>query len=164
MNRIVQKLSHSDSGTAEATLQLIATLPAPAGLEGRVRAGLHSMAGAGRVLAWPGSGPENRRSGTGWMRSAAAAAIVFVIAGGGWGVYSHVQQPQAAKVIVLPRGPQHGEFTNAGAMRTPQTINGPVVKNAVKNPATAQPIGAKILPIGGGRVNSNVEPAAQTEK
>jgi hypothetical protein len=62
------------------------------------------------------------------MRSAAAAAIVFVVVGGGWGVYSRVQQPQAAKVITMPaRVAAPGGFSNAGAMRTPNTLNGPVV-------------------------------------
>jgi hypothetical protein len=74
------------------------------------------------------------------MRSAAAAAIVFVVAGGGWGIYSRVQQPQAAKVIVAPHGPAPGEFTNSGAMRTPKTLNGPIISS----PAVTQPIPAKV--------------------
>ena len=36
------------------------------------------------------------------MRTAAAAAIVFVVAGGGWGVYTRVQQGQPARMIVMP--------------------------------------------------------------
>jgi hypothetical protein len=74
------------------------------------------------------------------MRSAAAAAIVFVVAGGGWGIYSRVQQPHSAKVIVIPHGPAPGEFTNSGAMRTPKTLNGPIVSS----PAAAQPAKAKV--------------------
>jgi hypothetical protein len=74
------------------------------------------------------------------MRSAAAAAIVFVVAGGGWGIYSRVQQPQAAKVIVMPHGPAPGEFTNSGAMRTPKTLNGPIVSS----PAAVQPAKPKV--------------------
>jgi hypothetical protein len=120
----------SVSGSAEATLRLIAKLPAPAGLEDRVHAGLlsslsvhpHATQRTARVLSWPATA----RAGSSWMRSAAAAAIVFVVAGGGWGIYSRVQQPQSAKVIVLPHGSAPGEFTNAGAMRTPKTLNGPV--------------------------------------
>ena len=37
------------------------------------------------------------------MRGAAAAAIVFVVAGGGWGIYTRVQPSQPAKVMVMPR-------------------------------------------------------------
>ena len=129
----------SASGTVEDTLRLIANLPAPAGLEDRIHAGLlahaHSRRSASRVLAWPATSTAGRA----WMRSAAAAAIVFVVAGGGWGVYSRVQQPQAAKVIVMPHVSAPGEFTNAGAMRTPKTLNGPVLIQ----PATVKPVQAK---------------------
>jgi hypothetical protein len=69
------------------------------------------------------------------MRGAAAAAIVFVVAGGGWGIYSRVQPSPAAKVIVMPaRSGAASGFSNAGAMRTPQTLNGPVLTH----PATTQ--------------------------
>jgi hypothetical protein len=71
-----------------------------------------------------------------WMRGAAAAAIVFVVAGGGWGIYSRVHAPVPAKAIVMP--PHVGVapgFSSAGAMRTPQTLKGPVVAR----PAGAQP-------------------------
>jgi hypothetical protein len=143
--------SGSGSRTGEDTLRLIASLPAPEGLSDRVQARLLTAPRSGRVLAWPAafathSGlkrsewtrPEWMRSE--WVRSAAAAAIVFVVVGGGWGVYSRVQQPQSAKVIVLPpRVAAPGSFANAGAMRTPQTLNGPVLAH----PATAQPPVAK---------------------
>ena len=125
-------------GAAEATLRLIAGLPAPEGLEDRVRAGLAAAPRRGRVLAWPAALSLE----SGWMRSAAAAAIVFVVAGGGWGVYSRVQRPQPARVVVMaPRGPAQGGFASAGAMRTPQTLNGPVVAH----PA-AQPVESKAPP------------------
>ncbi|MDE3150021.1 MAG: hypothetical protein KGL37_11190 [Acidobacteriota bacterium] len=121
-----------ESGSAEETLRLIASLPAPEGLEDRLRAGLSSRPRPGRVLAWPAS---LRPSGN-WMRATAAAAIVFVVAGGGWGVYSHVQQGQSAKVIVLPlRTQAPGGFSSAGAMRTPRTLSGPVLNH----PAEARP-------------------------
>jgi len=136
------KTSRNDSTSAEDTLRLIANLPAPAGLEDRIHTGLlahaRSSQRAGRVLAWPATST----AGSAWMRSAAAAAIVFVVAGGGWGVYSRVQQPQAAKMIVMPHVSAPGEFTNAGAMRTPKTLSGPVlvqpatVKAAQAKPAT----------------------------
>jgi hypothetical protein len=77
-----------------------------------------------------------------WLRTAAAAAIVFVVAGGGWGVYTHVQnaqQGQPAKVIVMPRVLQPGGFSGAGAMRTPQTLPGPTAILPVKQqPAPAK--------------------------
>jgi hypothetical protein len=67
------------------------------------------------------------------MRSAAAAAIVFVIAGGGWGVYTRVEQNQPANVIVMPaRMPAPGGFGGAGAIRTPQTLPGPKAPQPVK--------------------------------
>jgi hypothetical protein len=116
-------------GEAEETLQLIAHLSPPQGLEDRVHTALLSRPRQGRILSWPAA-PRIESS---WMRSAAAAAIVFVVAGGGWGIYSHVQQPQA-KVIVMPMHvATQGGFSSAGAMRTPNTLNGPVIAH----PATA---------------------------
>ena len=118
-------------GEAEETLQLIAHLPPPAGLEDRVHAALLSQPRKGRILSWPAV-PRIESS---WMRSAAAAAIVFVVAGGGWGIYSHVQQPQA-KIIVMPMHvTTQGGFSSAGAMRTPNTLNGPVLAHPVTAPA-----------------------------
>jgi hypothetical protein len=131
-----QTASASDLNAAEATLRLIASLSAPDGLEDRIQAGVLAAPRKARILAWPAAHtPSN-----GWMRTAAAAAIVFVVAGGGWGVYSSVQQPPTARIIVLPpHGPAQGGFSSAGAMRTPQTINGPVVAH----PATPQPVESK---------------------
>jgi hypothetical protein len=137
-----QSSSGGTSDAAEGTLHLIAKLSPPAGLEDRVTAGILAHASSipheGRVLAWPAA-----RAGSGWMRSAAAAAIVFVVAGGGWGIYSRVQQPQSAKVIVIPRGPAPGEFTNAGAMRTPKTLNGPIISGAAAAQAAKPKVPAK---------------------
>ena len=121
----------------EETLRLIASLPAPVGLEDRVHAGLLAAPRRARVLAWPAA----LRPGSVWMRStamrsAAAAAIVAVVAGGGWGVYSRVQQSQPPRVIAVPpHAAAQGGFSNAGAMRTPQTLNGPVLAH----PVTAKP-------------------------
>ena len=81
----------------------------------------------GRVLLWPAA----LRMDSNWMRSAAAAAIVFVVAGGGWGIYSWVQ-PQPARVIAQPpHVAAPGGFSSAGAMRTPNTLNGPVLAHPV---------------------------------
>jgi hypothetical protein len=127
--------SGSGSGDFEETLRLIAHLPAPEGLAERVEAGVlarrHSAGRGGRILHWPaafGAGSE-------WMRSAAAAAIVFVVVGGGWGVYTRVQKNQPARVIMMPRVAAPGGFSGAGATRTPNTLNGPVLAN----PLTAKP-------------------------
>jgi hypothetical protein len=127
--------SESDLTAAEETLRLIANLPAPEGLEGRVHAAVRVAQRRGRVLAWP----RVLRAESGWMRGAAAAAIVFVVAGGGWGVYTRVQPNQPAKVIVMPvRMPTPSGFSGAGAMRTPLTLPGPAAPQPVKTgPAKA---------------------------
>ncbi len=115
----------AEPGSAEETLRLIASLPAPEGLELRVRMGLSTHTRPGRVLAWP----MPIQPGGNWMRAAAAAAIVFVVAGGGWGVYSRVQPGPSAKMVVLPpRAQVPGGFSSAGAIRTPRTLSGPVLK------------------------------------
>src|SRR5580658_2210443 len=119
----------SDAGeapsSAEDTLRLIARLPAPEGLEERVKAGLRSAPRSGRVLAWPGTFSPT----AGWLRAAAAAAIVFVVAGGGWGIYSRVQPRQPAHGIAGPRVAGPGQFSPGDAVRRPQTLVGPTVTN-----------------------------------
>ncbi|MGA3265107.1 MAG: hypothetical protein ABSC47_13800 [Terracidiphilus sp.] len=123
------------NGSAEETLRLIAGLSAPQGLEDRVHAALLARPRKGRILLWPAA----LRMDSNWMRSAAAAAIVFVVAGGGWGIYSWVQ-PQPARVIAQPpHVAAPGGFSSAGAMRTPNTLNGPVLAH----PVTAQKKQAK---------------------
>ncbi|MGB7266962.1 MAG: hypothetical protein WBC92_15715 [Terracidiphilus sp.] len=157
-------LSHQPQ-SAEETLRIVASLPAPAGLEDRVHAALHVAPRRGRVLAWPnGLHPQS-----GWMRTAAAAAIVFVVAGGGWGVYTHVQQVQPARVIVMPaRMPAAGGFSSAGAMRTPDTLPGPTAPKPVKpKPAlrdkTKKPAGRAVSAgsAGNGHAAPLVKPALQ---
>ena len=129
----------SASATGEESLRLIASLPAPAGLEDRVHAALRNAPPSSRVLAWPTAlKPQSN-----WMRTAAAAAIVFVVAGGGWGVYTRVEQNHAAKVVVMPpRIAEPGGFAGAGAKRTPQTLPGPTVTLPAK-PLKARPKAAK---------------------
>jgi len=126
--------SNSNSGNAavrnaEATLRLIANLPAPDGIEDRVLAGLRSAPSSGRLLKWPGQD---------WLRTAAAAAIVFVIFGGGWGIYSRVQPGNA---VATPRhAGTAGGFSNAGAVRVPQTVPPPAaVPSAPVQPAEVKP-------------------------
>lgn len=131
------------SSPAETTLRLLATLPAPDGIEDRVIAGLQAAPRSARVLHWP----EMLQPTGSWMRGAAAAAIVFVVAGGGWGIYTRVQPTQPARVIAMPpRAGGAGGFSSAGAMRTPQTLNGPVVDKPSDVPAvTAKPAQVKAL-------------------
>jgi len=121
--------SHSGGGDAEATLRLIAKLAASDGLEDRVHAKLITAPRRGRVLAWPGAFiPAG-----GWLRAVAAAAIVCVVAGGGWGVYSRVQPGQSAQGIAgthitsqgTGQGAGQGQFSTGDAVRRPQTLNGP---------------------------------------
>jgi hypothetical protein len=139
---IDRETSARESGAANAevdvTLRLIASLPAPEGLEDRVhgalRSGHVSARGSARVIELPvrwktdGSWSGNRNSP--FLRGAAAAAIAFAVVGGGWGVYSRVQ---TAKVIPMPSQQQHG-FSNAGAKHTPQTLNGPTIHHAQPAP------------------------------
>ena len=112
----------------DATLHLVTHAPVPDGLEERVHAALQTAPRSGRLLAWPAA--------AGWVRSAAAAAIVFVVAGGGWGVYRHAQLHQPAKVNAAPApqvaAPAAGGFSSAGAIRTPQTVKGPAAEEMPK--------------------------------
>ena len=132
------------AGEAEKTLRIIAGLPAPEGLEDRVKAALEVAPRSGRILHWPSAARPGRRwMQNTWARSAAAAAIVFVVAGGGWGVYSRVQPTQTSKVIVMPRVAAPGGFSNSGAMRTPQTLNGHVLKHPLAPTPKQIPAGDK---------------------
>jgi hypothetical protein len=122
------------SQSGEDTLRLIASLPAPEGLADRVQDGLRHAPQAARVLNWRG---PLRPSG-GWMQStmargAAAAAIVCVVAGGGWQIYSRVQPEPAAKVLAMPPRvtPGSGGFSQSNAKRVPQTLEGPVLTHPV---------------------------------
>lgn len=121
---------------AEDTLRLIAKLPVPEGLVPRVQSKLHTSPRAASVLEWPGAfGLAGSWMHGALLRGAAAASIVFVVAGGGWSIFSRVQlaAPPAAKVIATPRpvGSASG-FSSAGAMRKPETLNGPVLTHSIK--------------------------------
>lgn len=118
---------------AETTLRLVATLPAPEGLVDRVQDGLRT-APRGHLLEWPTALLPGAWMMSPALRCAAAAAIVCIVAGGGWRIYSHVQTPAAptANVVVMPaRVGAHGAFSSAGAMRTPDTLAKPVLTHAV---------------------------------
>jgi hypothetical protein len=134
--------SASGSGEFEETLRLIARLAPPEGLELRVQAGLKATpaAGGARILSWPTA----LRLDSTWMRSAAAAAIVAAVAGGSWGVYSRVQSIQPMRAITVPLHlSTQGGFSSAGAMRTPQTLNGPMVEH----PAAVVAKSAMVAPL-----------------
>ncbi len=121
------------ASTGEDTLRLIASLAAPEGLEERVRVALRTAPRQGRVLAWPFA----LRADAPWVRATAAAAIVMVVAGGGWGVYSRIQPWQPAKAPVAPaRVGTISGFSGASAVRSPQTLQPPVVSAP---PKSAQP-------------------------
>jgi hypothetical protein len=141
----------SGGGDAEATLRLIAKLAAPDGLEDRVHASLLAGPQRGRVLAWPGAFTP----AGGWLRGVAAAAIVCVVAGGGWGVYSRVQPGQPAQGIAgthmttqgAGQGAGQGQFSTGDAVRRPQTLNGPaapppVTKATHKHKTSTKPAAA----------------------
>jgi hypothetical protein len=164
--------------SADATLRLIAGLPAPQGLEERVHRKLSAARAQrtavqqGRLLAWPAAHAASRE----WLRGAAAAAIAFVIAGGGWGVYRQVQPKQTVNGIRLsPHGAAGGGLAGAGAMRTPQTLNGPVLSGpaltATKSLLPAAAASAKsekkksvVHPAGEERNLPRAQSAAQTGK
>jgi hypothetical protein len=131
----------SGSDEFEETLRLIARISAPEGLEERVQAGLRTATSTAsrraQILRWPVA----LRLENAWMqnlaRTAAAAAIVTVVVGGGWSISSRFQPAQPSSAIAIPlRGAGQtgvtgqvgqGGFSSAGAMRTPQTLNGPIV-------------------------------------
>lgn len=125
---------------AEETLRLLARVPAPEGLVERVQASLQRAPRGSFLTRWSGGFGLN-----GWMyspalRGMAAAAIVVLVVGGGWRIYSHVQPAPTAKVIVMPaRVGNGGALSTAGAMRRPDTLNGPVLAPAQPKPKVATP-------------------------
>jgi hypothetical protein len=143
---------------AEETLRLIASLPAPRGLEERVHRALRAAPRVSRVAAWPGL----RGTGREWMRAAAAAAIVFVIAGGGWGVYRQVQPRQRGNRITVAPHATAGGFAGANAIRTPQTVNGPVLTHPLEAHPPAATSGKKKAPLSNGAKRSAAAKAAES--
>lgn len=114
-------------GEPDSTLRLIARLPAPDGLEERVKTGLRTVPvrRAVNMLDWPHTVRVSWIESN-WIRGAAAAAIVALVAGGSWGVYSRVQPKQAQ--VAIPRVGVSAGFSSANAMRTPKTLDVPVIK------------------------------------
>ena len=65
------------------------------------------------------------------MRTAAAAAIVYVVAGGGWGVYSRVQPPSQPELSLLPPVAAHRRVLERECdADSAEPLNGPVLKHA----------------------------------
>ena len=121
----------SENGTFESTLHVITHVSVPRGIEERMHAALAAAPRQARVADWTSfCGEESWRAG--WMRAAAAAAIVVVVAGGGWGVYSRVQH--SGRVGTVPAIPIGAGFSSAGAIRTPQTVQAPVLATGEKKP------------------------------
>jgi hypothetical protein len=150
-------------GGAEETLRFIAKLPAPEGIEERVQDALRLAPRGGRVLSWPAASGWARR---GWMesglaRSAAAAAIVFVVVGGGWGVYSRVKPVEGPKVVVMPR-PGGAGFSSAGAMRTPNTVNGTVLTHPLNPPSIQPAVDGKKMTVMPGKKSEGGKKAAKS--
>ena len=133
-------ISGERGNSYEETLRLLANIPVPEGLADRVQAGLLATPRQARVLAWP----TVLSLSSNWMRATAAVAVAAVVAGGGWGVYSRVQLASPSRAIVMPSHlAAPGSFCNAGAMRTPQTLNGPQVAQPAAPTAQQAAIPAK---------------------
>lgn len=145
---------------AEETLRIIANLPAPEGLEERVHARLHAAPRTTTILRWPVALSPNGWMHSNALRGAAAAAIVCVVAGGGWRIYSRVQPSAEAQIIVLPAriGPGGG-FSSAGAIRKPETLTGPVLTHAVAPESVEKPAAAPDKPVQNKKVRKSPKPA-----
>jgi len=137
-----------DAGrSGEDTLRLIAGLPAPEGLTERVHTRLRGAPRSAGVLHWPIVPLMGYRLHSPAFRTAAAAAIVCVVAGGGWQIFSHVQAVPAANVVVQPaRIGNSGGFSNAGAMRTPDTLDRPVLKHPLPTGQQDSSVPASAVP------------------
>lgn len=145
MNMQMQNVGTKALGEADATLRRIASLPAPVGLEDRVKTALREpLSGhAPKLLEWP----ARSWAQSAWVRAAAAAAIVLVVAGGSWGVYSRVQ-PQRVP-LAMPHIGGAGGFSSANAVRTPKTLDVPTVKQPMRRedlPAKERVAGNKKTP------------------
>ena len=112
---------------AERSLRLIASLPAPVGIEDRVKSGLRGTPIQTGVIGWPLSPNRAGWAQVSYLRAAAAAAIVLMVAGGGWGVYAHFGQAPSPAADVVPQRIDGGGFSSAEARRAPKTVEGPTI-------------------------------------
>jgi hypothetical protein len=156
------RASLASLASLDETLRLIAKLPAPAGLEDRIQAGVQagvhagvragllarpmaglkaeSQAGSrfGRLLLWPAQlKPQGAWMESAALRAAAAAAIVGVVLGGGWGIHARFHSaPPPTAISQPPRLAAPSGFSSAGAMHSPLTLNGPLVAQPAKTEAS----------------------------
>lgn len=115
----------------DETLRLLARVEVPEGLAERVKARLKQ----GEVIQWPEKQSTATSQAATWMKRAAAAAIVFVVSGGSWFVYTGVNSAAAgagAKPVVI-ESQKPGEFGNAGAMRKVDPLTAPVAPPSNKD-------------------------------
>lgn len=152
---------------AERTLRLIASLPAPDGIEDRVKSGLRGTPIQTGVIGWPLSPNRAGWAQISYLRAAAAAAIVLMVAGGGWGVYAHFGQAPSPDANVVPQRIDGGGFSSAQARRTPKTVEGPtiVVPKTVKQETGDGSVSAEQRAHGVSRqkkLNRSANPAATT--
>jgi hypothetical protein len=113
----------------EQTLRQLAQAPAPAGLQERVQARL-AAAARPQKRDWRAFFAELFEPQSNWRKGLEAAAIVLLVFGVGWGIALSIQQPApSAQAAPPPVGVTvGGGFSSAGAIRTPQTLQGPAVK------------------------------------
>jgi len=119
----------------DETLHLLAQAEIPAGLEVRLKANLRKAASEPRpakVLSWPQSGnaaiANVASSAFGWHRAVAAIFLAAAILGCAWSVLWQ-QKTRSASIEQshpMVRPLPAGGFSNAGAMRTPRTLEGPM--------------------------------------
>jgi hypothetical protein len=113
-------------GNGEETLRLIAQLPAPQGLEERLMAKIRQAPRTAHVFDWP---RNPRWTHSALVRGAAAAAIVCLVLGGGWEIYSRVAPPAASRAVTVPPLAGSKGFSSANAVRTPKTLEGPTLSH-----------------------------------
>lgn len=143
--------------TAEETLRLIATAPAPDGLVSRIQSELRSAPAKPRGAMWrPGALPAGWWHSDG-LRGLAAAVIVCMVAGGGWGIYSRVLPEPAADVSIVPPRTTGNGFSTAGGRIRPDTLNGPVLTHEVPAVSTDAAPTADLKEAEGKAVTSGVQ-------
>ena len=122
---------HNPQSGFEETLRLLARATPPQGLAERLQSRLQSEAQTPRSAA-PLLFPAPPRF---WRRALAAAAIVLAILGGGWSIvlFAPHAAPATATAPSTP-APAASGFSTAGAMRTPQSLEGPPAPPASVNP------------------------------
>ena len=115
----------------DESLRLLSQVELPAGLEDRLRAGLRlavTEPGSARILSWPTKTGKRVVRSMAWRRAAAAIFLAAAILGCAWSVLWQ-QKSRSASIQQnhpMVRPLPAGGFSNAGAMRTPKTLDGPI--------------------------------------